>query len=98
MTDKKPEELATEFLNLWQKQMESFTTNPDIANQMMQNAQKMQQMQKSYLDLMNKNKGDDVSASNATISQYGDDEFLELKRRLSACEERIAELESKFKE
>ena len=97
MSDKNPQELAAEFLNIWQKQMEGFTTNPDAANQMMQNAQKMQEMQKSYLDSMNNNKGDNVSTSDTTISQYGLPEFLELKRRLCNCEERISELESIIK-
>jgi len=88
MTDKNNmEKMARDFLDLWQKQLNSTMKEPDIAGEMMRN---MQAMQQKFFE------GGNVTAQ-PDVSEHGDDELRKLDQRIRACEQRLDALERKSK-
>jgi len=89
MSDEKDiQKMAKEFLDIWQKQLNSMIRDPESMAQMFGSLIKTQQ------DFLSRGKYADKSAE-STISEPGNEQFSELQRGLHACEERIAALERK---
>lgn len=88
--EKDMQKMAKEFLNLWQQQLNSIMKEPDVAGNMLKT---MHDMQRKFFEA----EADVTNSKQSAVSEYGDDELLELDRRIRVCEKRLDTLESGLK-
>ncbi len=89
----KSQEFAKQFIDIWQRQFAEVIKNPDAVMEMI-NPSNMEQWQTYGKN----NESASKNPVNTDISSNGDDELSRLKRRISECERRIADLESQLDE
>jgi hypothetical protein len=100
MTDNS-QDIAKQFLNMWQQQVASSMHEPANMPNMMQTMTQMQQSFMANGGMANANPAanpNPYAAHHQPDPQHGNGELLQLERRLRECEARVAVLESKLGE
>lgn len=90
MSDDNIKKLSEQFLDLWQRQLTATMKNPEIVGSMMEMLHTMQSNMGKLYDFPKQ----ETSATDTDLSEPGDDELLELDRRIRKLEKRIDKLES----
>ena len=86
------EGIIKEFLDLWQKQFEYLSKDPETIASMLK---MFQQMQEGYFNTIRKESKRNAEPNSASdVSGNDDDELRKLRTRITGLEKRIVELES----